>query len=1011
MVDNKSSWEIFNDVPEAIGVTRRIQVDEIKTSWIFEYVNECFCKITGYSQEELIDNFASKIYDQSEAIRLKEALKDNNGRLAEMMLNVSRKDNKNIKISFSVTPIEFDNGKPCRSIAVSRVVKEKEAIAELATTIIKSNSISSLFSDFLKISLMHTKSEVASIIMYDKSRDIFILDSLATKNEFGNIENLYIGNGENISNLVNSTDLRKSFLNSQTLYFNANPIGVMPESIFLSNRNKRFVSIPISAQINCGATSKTLGLIILGSNADYDVFNEDRRLVEDITNQLAYAILNIRYRANAELLRELNEKCRRPMNLSDTLTEYLDGTLSLLRAQGGFIVAVDKQKRVVDYKLKNMTLVSDERRSHNKLMQSIIDECVVVSTKAPYSSSKLPKADSSFLYNKYFADVYRSMASEPINYTEWLYVEGELLEEECLLGVLSVCWNIEDAFDQNDIDNLEKLASMAAASISKSTYYVAQDRLFTIAKALNENHSDYQRIVEITRKIFDSDICVLYGYDEASNQMFRLCFAAENDNAMINNLPEVCQEIPNDLLENKVIIVNDITDYMNKKGIDMPISMLSNMMHRQKDLKQIRTDINKYLAAPIFTNEKLLGTVETYRKDDKLLYNSEDLKAIKSLANYFAVYLDIDRLTDYYRIILETSPNSIIITKKITTKDKDNQWVIEYLNPSGVSMLGFENKSEVINKSVADFLSPRNLLAINSVLRDNQESFKIENRINIESEIIKKDGSQIPVSLNLASMPGGKILGICRNISKEKALIKQTIEQERLSSINKLAMGFVHDSRDSLFGITGYLSVIIDKIPRSAKEDPAVAKVIENVVKELGLLRSYFNRLPKMATFKNEPKKKLNIYEVLKGVVDLIEVRTNQAKIKIKMEKKADNYNIFGDRVQIVQLFVNLFLNSIYELKRKQSGQRQIDIVISDDSKYLNIVFQDNGPGIDPNDIPDIYTIFEPGFTTKNEKGTGYGLTTSRSIIEEHGGNISVASTFGESCKFEILFPIYARGL
>ena len=70
----------------------------------------------------------------------------------------------------------------------------------------------------------------------------------------------------------------------------------------------------------------------------------------------------------------------------------------------------------------------------------------------------------------------------------------------------------------------------------------------------------------------------------------------------------------------------------------------------------------------------------------------------------------------------------------------------------------------------------------------------------------------------------------------------------------------------------------------------------------------------------------------------------------------------------------------------------------------MEINICDNGTGIDPKILP---RLFKPFFTTKlYGKGTGLGLTISKSIIEEHKGSISVQSETGKYTEFTILFPL-----
>jgi len=94
-------------------------------------------------------------------------------------------------------------------------------------------------------------------------------------------------------------------------------------------------------------------------------------------------------------------------------------------------------------------------------------------------------------------------------------------------------------------------------------------------------------------------------------------------------------------------------------------------------------------------------------------------------------------------------------------------------------------------------------------------------------------------------------------------------------------------------------------------------------------------------------------------------------------------------------VFSNLLNNAVQAL----DGQGEIDVSVSSDSEFVTIKIRDSGSG-----IPDEYLdkIFEPMFTTK-KTGTGLGLVICKSIVEQHGGSISVSN---KPTTFTIKLPI-----
>ena len=114
---------------------------------------------------------------------------------------------------------------------------------------------------------------------------------------------------------------------------------------------------------------------------------------------------------------------------------------------------------------------------------------------------------------------------------------------------------------------------------------------------------------------------------------------------------------------------------------------------------------------------------------------------------------------------------------------------------------------------------------------------------------------------------------------------------------------------------------------------------------------------------------------------------------------------IVADPNQLMQVFLNLLLNAEQAIREiREKGTIRVRIGRNPDSVW--IVFQDDGPGIAPENLPH---IFDPFFTTKRPgRGTGLGLSICKTVLREHGGNIEVASAPGGGAVFTITLPVTA---
>jgi signal transduction histidine kinase len=103
-------------------------------------------------------------------------------------------------------------------------------------------------------------------------------------------------------------------------------------------------------------------------------------------------------------------------------------------------------------------------------------------------------------------------------------------------------------------------------------------------------------------------------------------------------------------------------------------------------------------------------------------------------------------------------------------------------------------------------------------------------------------------------------------------------------------------------------------------------------------------------------------------------------------------------RGHLNEILVNLLTNARDVLQ----GRGQIDIEVSNiDSRRVQIIVSDNGPGLRDNQLD---KVFEPYYSTK-EHGTGLGLAIVRHNVEIYGGSVDVQSTLGKGTSFTLIFP------
>ena len=146
----------------------------------------------------------------------------------------------------------------------------------------------------------------------------------------------------------------------------------------------------------------------------------------------------------------------------------------------------------------------------------------------------------------------------------------------------------------------------------------------------------------------------------------------------------------------------------------------------------------------------------------------------------------------------------------------------------------------------------------------------------------------------------------------------------------------------------------------------------------------------------------LDINETILEVLELTQHELRRSEIRLET-RLADNLPfIRGDRVQLQQVLLNLIVNAIEAMSGIERRQLLTILSALEKPETVRIEVRDSGPGLD---AAHTARLFEPFFTTKAE-GLGIGLSTSRSIVEAHGGQLGAHANTPRGAVFWILLPV-----
>ena len=289
---------------------------------------------------------------------------------------------------------------------------------------------------------------------------------------------------------------------------------------------------------------------------------------------------------------------------------------------------------------------------------------------------------------------------------------------------------------------------------------------------------------------------------------------------------------------------------------------------------------------------------------------------------------------------------------------------------------------------------------------------EIIQRSYLQKEKLHQKNVRIPIDdevhyYNVQTYPqmteNGELTGLIilyKNVTEERLIRRQLVEADKLSRLGQIAAGKVHEIKNPITTVRGYLQFLKQKV---VSGDPINLNSFDIAIQEIDRTNELINSLLILSKQSQQNEEKVLLNHVVEEVIKLFEHQMLMENIDFRFEDKGEFY-IRAVENHMKQILINLFLNAVDALKENKVDP-QISLKIYQQKEDVLIEFKDNGIGISEKNLERLH---EPFFTTK-ENGTGLGLSVTYKLIEEHKGTIRVFSKVGLGTTFTIRIPILSN--
>lgn len=363
---------------------------------------------------------------------------------------------------------------------------------------------------------------------------------------------------------------------------------------------------------------------------------------------------------------------------------------------------------------------------------------------------------------------------------------------------------------------------------------------------------------------------------------------------------------------------------------------------------------------------------------------------------------------NHLRSILDTIPDAMIVI--------DDRGIMQHFSTAAERLFGY-SEHEAIGRNVNILMPEPDSSGHDGYLAHHQSTG--ERRIIGIGRVVTgkcRNGVTFPMHLSVGEMhTGGKrhFTGFVRDLTehqqtqvKLQELQSELFHVSRLSAMGEMASALAHELNQPLTAISNYLKgsrrlLAASTDPNIAKIEMALDRAADQAIRAGQIIR----RLRDFVSRRESEKRVESLSKLMEEASVLGLAGTREQNIMLRTDLDSDCDRVLVDRVQIQQVLVNLFRNSLEAMAKSPKRELTASSRKATDN-MIELSISDTGHGFSEAAATSLFDTF---FTTK-ETGMGVGLSISRSIVEAHGGRMWAETNDSGGATIRLTLPIASIG-
>lgn len=278
------------------------------------------------------------------------------------------------------------------------------------------------------------------------------------------------------------------------------------------------------------------------------------------------------------------------------------------------------------------------------------------------------------------------------------------------------------------------------------------------------------------------------------------------------------------------------------------------------------------------------------------------------------------------------------------------------------------------------------------------------NRIEHFNEYNTKESVYLDITTSLMQDSSGECIGvICSfNDITGRKKIEESVERiDRLTSLGELTAALAHEIRNPLSGIKMSAQILNKRLTSHLKASEQ--NLFEAIVKETDRLDLLITDLLNFSKPRIPKFQIIDVFEILNRALLFSDKKIREKNTIVSINNDTNEAQVYFDKGQLLQIFLNIISNALDAIDIRGDLKISVEKSTHKNDTCIRVSFEDNGCGIDKENIN---KIFDPFFTTK-ESGTGLGLSVVHKLATSNNGNIEIESIESAGTIVKVYLPKY----